>query len=286
MLGASSPVPASPAAAQPSGLGASASDGILDALYNLAGDGLVDVCAAVPASPGGGRRADEGADTAAGIASPRARPSALAAYALQRTATVLPVLTKHWFHGLPRSNRAVFARFATLAIRPALCAREAAIIRRGETRGLWSDEELVMKPSISGGEVTATYIKDESRITMRIKFPEDYPLSNVEVECVSKLGLPEGKWRRWVLQIVQSVSMQDGSACDAVQRWKRNMDKEFDGIEPCPICYSVLHPKNAALPTLGCPTCKNKFHPLCLHTWFATSKKSKCVVCQQPFFEG
>ena len=66
--------------------------------------------------------------------------------------------------------------------------------------------------------------------------------------------------------------------------WKQNVDQELHGVEPCPICYNTLHPKTLSLPTLTCPTCKNKFHNSCLYKWFQTSGKSKCVICQSPFF--
>ena len=65
---------------------------------------------------------------------------------------------------------------------------------------------------------------------------------------------------------------------------KSNLEKEFDGVEPCPICYCILHPKTFSLPALTCPTCNNKFHSTCLYTWFKSSGKSKCVICQQPIF--
>jgi E3 ubiquitin-protein ligase DOA10 len=82
---------------------------------------------------------------------------------------------------------------------------------------------------------------------------------------------------------VTLLSAQDGSVLDALLLWKRNVDKEFQGLEPCPICYSVLAPKTLTLPTLACQTCSNKFHPECLYKWFNSSHKSKCPLCQQPF---
>jgi hypothetical protein len=58
------------------------------------------------------------------------------------------------------------------------------------------------------------------------------------------------------------LSNQDASVLDAILLWKKNVDKEFEGLEPCPICYSILHPKNLTLPSLECQTCQNKFHPV------------------------
>ena len=59
------------------------------------------------------------------------------------------------------------------------------------------------------------------------------------------------------------------------------MMQEFEGIEPCVICYSTLHPRDMSLPTLVCKTCKNRFHPSCLYKWFQTSHKHLCPLCQQ-----
>lgn len=125
--------------------------------------------------------------------------------------------------------------------------------------------------------------KDECSMEVVIRLPRGFPLVNVEVECRQRLGVTEHRWRRWVLQIVTMLSTQDGSVMDAVALWKENVDKEFEGLEPCPICYSVLHPKVYTLPSCTCHTCKNKFHKHCLHKWFQTSHQSKCPLCQQPF---
>lgn len=34
--------------------------------------------------------------------------------------------------------------------------------------------------------------------------------------------------------------------------------QEFEGVEPCVICYGILHPRDMALPQLSCKTCKNR----------------------------
>jgi hypothetical protein len=44
------------------------------------------------------------------------------------------------------------------------------------------------------------------------------------------MGISEGRWRRWTLQIIQLLSHQDGSVLDAILLWKKNVDKEFEGI--------------------------------------------------------
>ena len=85
----------------------------------------------------------------------------------------------------------------------------------------------------------------------------------------------------WALQLRASASLKSTHA--AVLGWRENVDLEFDGVEPCPICYGVLHPKSKRLPHLECRQCHNKFHASCLAHWFSTSHKHLCVVCQTEF---
>ncbi|MDR3740240.1 MAG: RING finger domain-containing protein [Terracidiphilus sp.] len=88
------------------------------------------------------------------------------------------------------------------------------------------------------------------------------------------------------VRVCVSVSVyplpQDGTILDALVLWKRSLDKEFDGVEPCPICYSVIHMTHHSLPRLVCGTCKNKYHSQCLQKWFQTANKNNCPMCQQP----
>jgi hypothetical protein len=42
--------------------------------------------------------------------------------------------------------------------------------------------------------------------------------------------------------------VQDGTLLEALQLWKRNIDAEFAGAEPCPICYCVIQPQSYQLP--------------------------------------
>ena len=82
---------------------------------------------------------------------------------------------------------------------------------------------------------------------------------------------------------MRMLNSQDGTVLGALLLWKENVDKEFEGVEPCPVCYSVLCVKTHAMPNLECKTCKNRFHSTCLNKWFHSSGKSQCVHCQQPW---
>ncbi len=120
-------------------------------------------------------------------------------------------------------------------------------------------------------------------LSVVIRVPPTFPLRNVEVDCQKTLGVNEKRWRHWSLQIMRMLNGQDGSILDALLLWKQNVDKEFEGVEPCPICYSVVCVKTHAMPNLECKTCHNRFHSSCLYKWFHSSGKHQCPLCQQPW---
>ena len=77
---------------------------------------------------------------------------------------------------------------------------------------------------------------------------------------------------------------QNGSVVDALSAWKRNVDKRFEGVEECYICFFILHGSTYQMPKVACPTCKKKFHSACLYKWFSTSQNSTCPLCRNLFW--
>ncbi|KAL4155265.1 hypothetical protein PRNP1_007375 [Phytophthora ramorum] len=206
-----------------------------------------------------------------------------------RTVVRLPAMVRSWWNDdCSRGTRSWAAKYFEDHITPSVLAAELQLIQKaGENSSAagesWDDEEMTVKGSRVSREITTTYIKDECALEMVVRVPSSYPLRCVEVECTKRIGISEDRWRRWVLQIIRVTSSRDGSLLDAVLLWKHNVDKEFEGVEPCPICYSILNPKNMGLPSLPCKTCNNKYHNSCLYKWFNQSGKNKCPICQQPF---
>ena len=60
------------------------------------------------------------------------------------------------------------------------------------------------------------------------------------------------------------LGQQDGTILDGVLLWQQNLDRHFEGVECCPICYSLFHISDHSLPRLACKTCHNKFHSACM----------------------
>ena len=80
-----------------------------------------------------------------------------------------------------------------------------------------------------------------------------------------------------------SFQHQNGSVVDGLTLWKKNVDRRFEGVEECYICFFILHGSTYQMPKVGCPTCKKKFHSACLYKWFSTSQNSTCPLCRNLF---
>eukprot|EP01119_Soliformovum_irregulare_P018327 TRINITY_DN559_c3_g2_i2.p1 TRINITY_DN559_c3_g2~~TRINITY_DN559_c3_g2_i2.p1 ORF type:complete len:120 (+),score=20.20 TRINITY_DN559_c3_g2_i2:80-439(+) len=118
---------------------------------------------------------------------------------------------------------------------------------------------------------------------MVCKWDESYPLRNVQVECTQRMGVTESLWRKWLLSMTALLMTQDGTLLDAILLWKSSLDRHFEGVECCPICYSLVHITSHTLPNLACKTCKNKFHSACMYKWIKVSHKNDCPLCKTPF---
>lgn len=81
--------------------------------------------------------------------------------------------------------------------------------------------------------------------------------SSDDSEHVLQLGVT-------VFFVWMSFCAQNGSIMEGLALWKNNVDKRFEGIEDCMICFSVIHGSNYSLPKKACRTCKKKFHSACL----------------------
>lgn len=193
---------------------------------------------------------------------------------------LLPAYVRGWFSDLrDRSTSSAIESFTRVWCSPPLIANELSQIKKAK----FADENFSVSVSKSANEVVATYTKDETGMDLVIRLPASYPLRSVDVDCTRSLGTSEVKQRKWLMSMMAFVRNQNGALAEAIGIWKRNFDKEFEGVEECPICYSVIHTANHSLPRLACKTCKHKFHSACLYKWFSTSHKSVCPLCQSPF---
>ncbi|BBN16555.1 E3 ubiquitin-protein ligase listerin [Marchantia polymorpha subsp. ruderalis] len=200
---------------------------------------------------------------------------------------VLPACVRIWFTGLrDKAMASAIEIFTTTYCSPQLLSDEFAQVQASTSRpqgAALDEDEFSIRANRSSREVTAIYKKEEAGMDIVIKMPPCYPLRAVGVECTRRMGIDEHLLRKWILSMASFLRNQNGAVSEAVQMWKRNVDREFEGVEPCPICYSIIHTSNHSLPKLACKTCRNKFHSACLYKWFSTSHQSTCPLCKTPF---
>jgi hypothetical protein len=193
---------------------------------------------------------------------------------------VLPACVRIWFTGLrDRSTASAIENFTSSNCSTYLLADEFSQLQAS----VIADETLSIRANRTLREATAVYKKEEACLDIVIRLPSCYPLRAVEVDCTRRLGISETLLRKWILSMASFLRNQNGALLEAIQMWKKNVDREFEGVEECPICYSIIHTTNHSLPRLACKTCKHKFHSACLYKWFSTSHKSTCPLCQTPF---
>ncbi|KAJ4907854.1 E3 ubiquitin-protein ligase listerin [Raphanus sativus] len=183
---------------------------------------------------------------------------------------VLPAYVREWFSGMrDRSASSLIEAFTRTWCSPSLIKNELSQIRKAD----FNDESFSVSISKSANEVVGTYTKDETGMDLVIRLPVSYPLKPVDVNWTKSIGISDAKQRKWLMSMLMFVRNQNGALAEAIKIWKRNSDKEYEGVEDCPICYSVIHPVNHSLPRRACATCKYKFHKACLDKWFLTSHK-------------
>jgi hypothetical protein len=203
----------------------------------------------------------------------------LATLSLFRTVEVLPSLSRRWWEDdCPKVYTSAVQLLVERHVAPAILRRELERIKRATTFGL-----MKVTASQTSREITATYEQDDFLLKVLITLPSAFPFRNAEVDCTKTLGIPQKRQKHWSLQITLMLNSQGGTLQDALMLWKDNVDKEFEGLEPCPVCYSVLSVKTHKLPCLECKICHNRFHLDCLSQWFRSSGKSQCVLCQSPW---
>lgn len=158
-----------------------------------------------------------------------------------------------------------------------------------------------IKVLMQSREVFATYSLEEAKMELTISLPPNYPLGAIKIESTKHIA---GRFqaREIVKQLSIYLTHQNGRLYDGISLWKKNLDRKYDGVEECYVCYSVINQETCQLPRLTCKTCKKKFHSKlswqfsfestklsnsftgnCLYKWFTSSNKSTCPLCRNVF---
>ncbi|KAM7355402.1 E3 ubiquitin-protein ligase listerin [Cochliomyia hominivorax] len=190
----------------------------------------------------------------------------------------LPAVVRKWWNTSPSRQKTFVDTLTTNFVSPIICQEELMAIASKKEK----HENMQVTVHISTREVLAVYSIDEARMELVITLAPNYPLGSVKVDCNKQIG-GRSTSRNVAMQLTIFLTHQNGTIFDGLALWKNNLDKKFEGVEECYVCYTVIHQDTCQLPKLTCKTCKKKFHGPCLYKWFTTSSKSTCPICRNVF---
>ncbi|CAD7003345.1 unnamed protein product [Ceratitis capitata] len=190
----------------------------------------------------------------------------------------LPAVVRKWWNISSSRQKTFVDRLTTNFVSPLICEGELSSISANKEK----NENMQVTVHFSTREVIAVYFIDEVRTELTIVLPSNYPLGPVKVDCGKNIGGRLSS-RNDALQLALFLNHQNGTILDGLALWKNTLDKKFEGVEECYVCYTVIHQDTCQLPKLTCKTCKKKFHGPCLYKWFTTSSKSTCPICRNVF---
>lgn len=179
----------------------------------------------------------------------------LAAFLYSKSLRVIPVLVRKWWHGTNPKIAHLIDKITVNYVSPILCTEElTTLISKKE-----KDGNMNIRVLMNSREVIATYNIETAKMELQLKLASNHPLGVIKVESKKHLG---GKLQGFeiVKQLSIYLSHQNGRLCDGISIWKRNLDKKYEGVEECFICYSVVQLDNLQLPKITCKACKKKFH--------------------------
>lgn len=188
----------------------------------------------------------------------------------------LPSLSRTWFKNLTEKMAVeVVQKFVIEKVSP-------LVIKDEINKIIANSQKLPSHITVKAGkqQVSAIYEQDEVALDIFLTIPNTYPLSPLEIKSSKRLGVSEAQWRKWILKMTTILFTQAGSVWDAILLWKSNLEKHFEGVEPCPICYSIVHTQDHQIPKVDCKVCHNKYHSACLYKWIQTSGNTSCPTCR------
>lgn len=220
-----------------------------------------------------------------------------AAFIYAESLRTIPAIVRKWWHASNTRQAQLVEKITQNYVSPILCQQDLTVlINRNE------NNNMNIRVLMQSREIFATYSLDEAKMELTISLPPNYPLGAIKIDSTKHIA---GKLqtREIVKQLSIYLTHQNGRLYDGISLWKRNLDRKYEGVEECYVCYSVINQETCQLPRLTCKTCKKKFHSMyfnfpndvkshqtfffltgnCLYKWFTSSNRSTCPLCRNAF---
>lgn len=188
---------------------------------------------------------------------------------------------QNWFHSIKdRQLQQNIEKFIVRFISPELIND---ILSTLSNKNSIEDSEFKININKKINEIKCLYNIDEQKMEISITLPSNFPLSQITVNGISRVGVDEKKWKSWIMSAQYVINFQNGTILDSIKHFKDNVTANFENYEDCAICYSILNAVDHSTPNKVCPTCKHNFHSACLYRWFKSSGASTCPLCRSKF---
>lgn len=84
---------------------------------------------------------------------------------------------------------------------PLIVEQELSVLSSlGKTNAMENFQVMTQKSS-EGSAVNAKYKIDDNNLEMIIEIPPIYPIAQVKLNGVTRVGITEERWRRWLLNV-------------------------------------------------------------------------------------
>lgn len=188
---------------------------------------------------------------------------------------------QNWFRSIKdKQFQQNVERFVSRFISPQLINE---ILSTLSDKNSLEDGEFKIVINRKTNEIKCLYNIDEQKMEISISLPSNFPLSQITVNGVSRVGVDEKKWKSWIMSAQYVINFQNGTILDSIKHFKDNATANFENYDDCAICYSILNAVDHSTPNKVCPTCKHNFHSACLYRWFKSSGSSTCPLCRSKF---
>ncbi|KAF2354865.1 Armadillo-type fold [Trinorchestia longiramus] len=191
----------------------------------------------------------------------------------RQSLSLFPYWVRTWYHAQTKKNADIINTMTSLHFSPLVIAEELAAIREFRS----SDVTVRVR---SQREVVAVYRIEESDLELTLQLPRNLPLAPASMVHSEHSGVSTKLWEGWKNGLKTVLSYQNSPLIASLKVWKQNLDQKYQGVEPCYICYCIMHMTSRTLPASQCRTCKKKFHSACLYQWFVTSPRLSCPLCR------
>ena len=143
--------------------------------------------------------------------------SPLASHVFYRTLVTIPSAIRTYYEALKdRQLSMSMLNFVARHYSPVIIAHEFAALRRPAAMAQLTEEGLNLRIAQGGGatvaagggssEAIASYVVDEQPMEIGIRLPAEFPLRGVDVRDLRRVGVPENKWRGWLMSVQQTIT--------------------------------------------------------------------------------